>query len=95
METVDSREMLGLKYGYPKCCVEHFIETFGEDKRTNLPLDGTGYKPCPKCVTKSEEELIETISKNRDYPYEFPITDDNYDMKLIYSFIQDIEYNID
>ena len=79
MSDMDSRILLGLTYGYPKCCVKHFVLTFDNDRRINLPLHGTGYKPCPSCAVKSEEDLLEAINLNRNYPYEFPITDDEYD----------------
>jgi hypothetical protein len=64
MSDMDSRILLGLTYGYPKCCVKHFVLTFDNDRRINLPLHGTGYKPCPSCAVKSEEDLLEAINLN-------------------------------
>ena len=62
----------GEYFGYPECCVAAFrmLEHFGKD--VEYKLNGTGYIPCSVCNEKSEEELLETIAKNRKCPTPFP-----------------------
>lgn len=71
----------GQLFGYPECCIANFLERmeifFKNPKdpsiRVSRKLHGTGYVPCPLCnATKSKEELIETINKNRKHTKLFP-----------------------
>ena len=58
----------GVKLGYPECCMEYFIDNFGQmasGYREKNPLQGTGYIPCPSCINKPVKELIKTINQNR------------------------------
>lgn len=57
---------MGLHFGYPKCCIDSFIQL----KHINTgprQLDGSGYIPCDWCNEhKTTEQLINTINFNRD-----------------------------
>jgi len=71
--------VMGLYFGYPKCCIEWFVDR--HEKATSrhdlkLPESQTGYNngflPCPECAKKvvpgTEHELI----KNRYCSHLFP-----------------------
>lgn len=62
--------LLGLKFGYPKCCISEFIyciEYRVIHLRKTRKLSGTGYIPCKECNSKyTEQELVDNINKNRD-----------------------------
>lgn len=60
--------MRGITYGYPPCCVGEFIIRCvkNELKHPKRKFHGTGYVPCVKCDTLSEQELLEYITANRD-----------------------------
>lgn len=62
---------LGLHYGYPQCCIIEFGANLGTVDNSHKKLWGTGYVPCDKCNTKTEQQLIEEINLNRECPYEF------------------------
>lgn len=75
----------GVIYGYPKCCREYFdkrcysiAEGYPDDVDTSprkVPLNGTGYVPCPKCRRESEQTLIDRINAARLLPTAFPNSD--------------------
>ena len=62
--------LLGLKFGYPKCCISEFnycIASRTIRRRETRKLAGTGYIPCKECNSKyTEQELVDNINKNRD-----------------------------
>lgn len=62
--------LLGLKYGYPKCCISEFIyciESRVIHLRKTRKLSGTGYIPCSKCNSKyTVNELINNIDSKRE-----------------------------
>lgn len=71
----------GRYFGYPDCCIMEFLEymsTYSKGKtprREKRKLYGTGYVPCKKCNTKSEEQLLANIDKNREHNKAFPEDD--------------------
>lgn len=44
--------------------------------KVDRKLKGTGFVPCAVCNLKSEEEILEEISRNRVCPVPFPEGDD-------------------
>lgn len=57
---------MGLLFGYPQCCIESFLELRHLKHGIVMKLYGTGFIPCAKCnITKTEEQLIQEINKNR------------------------------
>ena len=62
--------LLGLKFGYPDCCISEFIYCIASrtiHRRETRKLAGTGYIPCYECNSKyTEQELVDNINKNRD-----------------------------
>lgn len=51
----------GVHFGYPKCCIAYFINTFTHCNRIKRPRpshNGTGYIPCPKCTTNKSDKII-------------------------------------
>ena len=79
-----SWEEVGLYFGYPKCCIEEFCNgepnfiTTLEDMRL---FCGTGFVPCKKCnETKTEDQLLAEIAKNRKYDKPFPL--DRHDKEV-------------
>lgn len=76
-----NRVLLGVYYGFPLCCIHQFVNgelthRLPEWQGRTLPLDGSGFVPCVKCaVEKTEEQLIEEITRNRLSPIPFPDDD--------------------
>lgn len=66
----DRARRLGVYLGFPKCCIDEFLEECGNKGKRKL--DGTGYVPCRICNEKSEQELIEAISIKRVCKDPFP-----------------------
>ena len=72
----------GERLGYPKYCVDAFVDTFDnfndelhEDGRQHRKLFGTGCIPCIKCnESKTEQEFCDEIRKNRTFPSPFPMS---------------------
>lgn len=60
----------GTTFGYPKCCINHFIhnaaptDEWAEYQKDN-PLAGTGFVPCPVCKDKPVEVMVQ-IKTHRD-----------------------------
>ena len=70
--------VLGKHYGYPECCINHFIENrekniSNEELKRKVVLRGTGFISCPECSKKSENELLNIINKNRQCNHPFLI----------------------
>jgi hypothetical protein len=72
---------LGRYFGYPDCCILNFLGRgmalhMGYMKLASisgkLPLEGTGYVPCPVCRQRSEDELKAEIGNRRQCPLPFP-----------------------
>jgi len=71
---------LGRKLGYPECCIAYFAVrsiAFYFGKLIPIPddtkLSGTGFVPCVACnETKSEEQLLAEIARNRQVNVPFP-----------------------
>jgi len=76
-QTTEHRyELLGKYYGYPKCCIDSFID---DTKRTQSQIyvdKGLGFIPCNNCATKimNGENTIEQLIKNRIFSKVFPTT---------------------
>lgn len=59
--------MQGKMFGYPKCCIESFIELRHLKSGRIRKLNGTGFIPCATCnELKTEEQMIEQINKDRN-----------------------------
>lgn len=58
-------------YGFPACCVDFYTDPT-KDLRLAGMLAG-GFRPCPACKRKPEEELIRTILKQRILPTPYPV----------------------
>jgi hypothetical protein len=65
---------IGVTFGYPLCCCEHFSSN--EDPAGGLPDDnifiGTGYIPCPSCRELDPILLLKYIDTHRLFPGMFP-----------------------
>ena len=59
--------MMGLKYGYPHCCIMAFCNLDHIKDKTPRQLEGTGYVPCDVCNSRyGLVQLISHINQNRD-----------------------------
>ena len=78
---------LGKELGYPKCCVEEFIDNLHHDTKIELrQLYGSGFVPCGVCnFNFSAQDLVETINKKRNTKLKpFPqFTSQDRDMLLL------------
>ena len=71
----------GENFGYPKCCIDAFVNTYDnfndlsyDDGRSERKLFGSGFVPCVKChETKTEQQLVDEINANRKFPLRFPM----------------------
>lgn len=77
----------GFMYGYPDCCsVYHSMNDIkSKVQYLHIPTIGTGFKPCPKCASKSFINLAVDINRRRidelgTFPYSNPI--DSITVKL-------------
>lgn len=57
----------GVAYGYPECCIKHFVLTAGinvDDREyfVGHALNGSGFVPCPDCAKKPLDELVADIN---------------------------------
>lgn len=82
MREVTSWDIYGKYYGFPTCCVDKFHTLEHMSDGIARKLDGTGYIPCLACNSKSEEELIEAINKNRFDPKPFPYESEHKDASV-------------
>ena len=67
----------GTKFGYPECCIKHFMEkctydwwfydlpyyNVWKDDENTLKLEG--YIPCEKCSNKPRQVLVDEINSRR------------------------------
>jgi hypothetical protein len=90
------RKENGVIYGFPACCIDWFENEWvrrdlymSHQLPVDLPLLGTGYLPCPKCRTKTAEELTATIANNRLTPETFP-SDIDTDAFVLLEWLQRI-----
>ncbi|AUR94326.1 hypothetical protein NVP1193O_195 [Vibrio phage 1.193.O._10N.286.52.C6] len=62
---------MGEAYGYPKCCVDFFINNVKPWWYDNLPWFSTrslkmdGYIPCEKCANLPRQTLVDDINSRR------------------------------
>jgi len=68
--------LLGKFYGYPKCCINSFIENTKRTRNQRYVHKGLGFIPCNNCATKimNGDITIEQLIKNRIFSKEFPAT---------------------
>lgn len=59
-----SKHAHGVWYGYPKCCIDHFLNRHGGDS-PDTHFDGSGFIPCPTHNEFSKEEMESLINSNR------------------------------
>ena len=62
----DKAREAGLYFGYPVCCINHFIAQY--ESGVALPHAGTGgFVPCPKCQALAEKDAagVAALIKNR------------------------------
>lgn len=66
--------MQGRQFGYPICCINHFVENasptpeWAEYMDSN-PLTGTGFVPCPNCKDKPVVVLSHIqVHRNKSLP---------------------------
>lgn len=83
MKYLYTYEDLGVYYGYPKCCIKHFIVDNKKDFKLRTKVGNlTGFLPCTECAQKvanGEIELKDLIQSYRKCRHKFPI--DNWDIK--------------
>lgn len=59
--------MMGLKYGYPTCCIVAFCHLDHIKDKKPRQLEGTGYVPCDRCNSQyGLMQLVCNINSNRD-----------------------------
>lgn len=72
----DELRQIGEYYGYPECCVSHFVKMVGNPSWNNYVYgswaEGTGYIPCPECLERPKRDVIKAISDNRRQRTRFP-----------------------
>ena len=66
----------GEYFGYPKCCIDHFILGKYKSEEQILLLkkiDSKGFLPCPSCSLRilNNEILIESLIQNRKHNKSF------------------------
>lgn len=78
--------MAAIIYGYPPCCIDHFVNkthAIESNPETTLSGDyssdvegmwfcGTGYIACPDCRTLPKEEVLKGIQRRRTSTLPFP-----------------------
>lgn len=57
----------GYRFGYPSCCIEHFVDNCSRDywfydNKYDQRFIGTGYVPCPSCTLKVKDLPISLAS---------------------------------
>ncbi len=67
----------GVAYGYPRCCIEHFMERIAEEPEDPWGelegwFMGTGYIACPECRKLPEAEIRAAIDSHRSVEVPFP-----------------------
>ena len=72
MSKLNTNYILAKYYGFPICCVDAYQSGVHKNDNIKRKLSGTGYIPCLICNSKTQEELISTINKNRISPDIFP-----------------------
>lgn len=77
----------GLKFGYPECCIDHYITMAQADSKyvshdmeatvteRRIGLGGTGFHPCLDCQTRTLLDLYNEITTRRQIDSPFPIAD--------------------
>jgi len=68
--------LLGEFYGYPKCCIDSFIDDTKRTRTQRYVHKGLGFIPCNNCASKimNGENTIEQLIKNRIFSKAFPST---------------------
>jgi len=62
--------VLGKLFGFPQCCIDFYCES---PSLVRCQAKGfLGYRFCPSCSDRSEEEVIKSINDNRICPVPFP-----------------------
>lgn len=77
MNSVNVQDVIndGILFGYPKCCIDEFVYKERDEEKVIRKLFGTGYVPCAVChESKTEQELVDAINKNRNLPLPFPLS---------------------
>lgn len=87
----------GVAYGYPRCCIEHFLEKIAENPDDPWGDDnlegwfvGSGYIACPECRKLPEAEIRSAIDSNRSVSIPFPYSNigDGELSKIVKRFIK-------
>jgi hypothetical protein len=69
----------GIRYGFPVCCVLHFLQMKLPHEKG--PWTGTGYIPCPQCAPHARADfrkfVAEHITPNRKFHKPFPHDEHN------------------
>lgn len=65
----------GRYFGYPKCCIEYFMESKEKVNKSYIPNNHTGFLPCKKCADKvlNKGLKMEDLLVNRECETKFPI----------------------
>ena len=67
MDINQQRKANGQRFGYPSCCIEHFIDNCNTpywfyNSNYDQRFVGTGYVPCPSCTAKVKDLPINRAS---------------------------------
>lgn len=77
----------GMYFGYPNCCIQHFLNIFSEkgERRNGDVSEYTGFIPCDTHAEqiRKGEATLSSILEDRLCPMEFPFDDEHQD--AIYS----------
>lgn len=76
LKGVDLTKKIGEFYGYPSCCIEHFV---AQGEKFQGPWTGTGFLPCAKhaAYLLKSRAPIDSIFRGRKASTKFPESD-NY-----------------
>lgn len=64
--------VLGKLYGFPSCCIDFYCRSSPEARRQAKGF--LGYRFCPACAERPEEEVINQINLCRISPTPFPVS---------------------
>ena len=70
---------IGVRYGYPVCCIDSFVRLEHIKHPQPLKLDGTGYIPCKSCNERYSEQGMARRINARRYKCLKPFTTNRMD----------------
>lgn len=63
-------QALGKLFGFPSCCVAHYVAHGGRWYQGDFK--GSGFVPCPACAMRTFDDVVSEIQSKRIYTTPFP-----------------------